>query len=319
MDELAPKIRFARSKPDDLGQRLRELSKASAKAAARLRRNDNVVSVTIGEKRTGGQQTGRLSLVFHVSRKGGTIATEDLIPPTVDLGNRNAGLALPTDVVELGGLPRTLGARAGDTVWSADGDYGTTCLTFIKNGRGYVTTNAHVVANIEKGRFYLPNVMRPANGPASLTLGVMAYMSPFSPGQYASEDLAILETTAVGVDHLGLIGETHPIARVSGFEVANSPYWYDVNGMRIGLAEPQPSPQGVPTPMLVDGIWYPYVNFWRLRVTKGQVEHGHSGAVICRGSGDHIQACGILFGGVLPAVAYAFELLPAFKRAYGRI
>jgi hypothetical protein len=53
-----------------------------------------------------------------------------------------------------------------------------------------------------------------------------------------------------------------------------------------------------------------------LRVTAGQVQHGHSGAVICRGEGNAISACGILFGGVLPGTAYAFQLQPTFKKAY---
>lgn len=289
------------------------------KAAARLRRHDNVVSVTIGDKRVGGQPTGKLSLVAHVSRKGGAISPDHMIPSTVDIGEAGGGMPLPTDVVALGGMPRTLAARAGDTIWSADGEYGTACLTFLKNGKGYVATNAHVVANIDKGRFYLPNVMNPASGPAPLTLGNIAYMSPFAPGLSAREDLAIIETTAASVDHLGMVGEPAAIARVSGFEVASAPYWYNVNGMRVGLGQPQPSPPGVPTPMLTDGIWYPYVNFWMLSVTQGQVQHGHSGAVICRGDGNDISACGILFGGVLPGVAYAFELQPIFKRAYNRI
>ncbi|WP_423066418.1 hypothetical protein [Devosia sp. CN2-171] len=278
-----------------------------------------MVSVTIGEKLTAGQPTGELSLVAHVTRKG-DVEAGDMVPATIEIAMDSGNSHLRTDVCELLGLPRALAARAGDTIWSADGDFGTTCLTFVKNGNGYVATNAHVVANIAQGRFFLPNVMRPAGSVSPLTLGDIAYMSPFGPGRTAREDLAIIQTTQGNVQHLGMVGQAAPIARIDSFTShLGAPYWYNVNGMRVTLRSPQPSPVGLPTPMLIDGIWYPYGGFWMLNVTAGQVEHGHSGAVICRGEGNDISACGILFGGVLPNIAYAFPLQPTFRRAYDQI
>jgi len=312
----SPPIVFARSRPDSLGRRVTDLRRATRTAAARLARKANVIGLTIGEKRTGGQPTGELSLVAYVSRKG-EVAESEVLPQAVDIDADGQTGQLATDVCELVGLPRALTARAGDTIWSGDGDFGTGCLTFIKNGKGYVATNAHVVANIAQGRFFLPNVMRPAGSAAPLKLGRMTYMSPFGPGLNAREDFAILETGQGQVQHLGMVGEPSPIAEIASFASnLGARYWYNVNGMRVVLGQPQPSPVGITTPMLIDGVWYPYANFWMLPVLAGQVEHGHSGAVICRGSGNAISACGILFGGVLPNIAYGFQLQPTFRRAY---
>lgn len=320
MAALSPPIVFGRSKASERGRAVADLRRHCRKAAAAIARLENVISVTIGEKETGGQPTGQLALIAHVTRKGGQIPAGAVIPPLVDLTATPVAAHVATDVLELAGMPQALGARSGDIVWSRDGDFGTACLTFIKNGRGFVTTNAHVVANIARGQFLLPNVMRPAGSPAPLTLNALPYMSSFGPGQMAREDMAIMETSAAGVTHLGMVGESSAIARIDSFQPnPGARYWYNVNGARVWLGSPQPSPPGISTPMLIDGIWYPYVNFWVLRVTAGQVQHGHSGAVICRGEGNAIAACGILFGGVLPGTAYAFQLQPTFKRAYDRL
>jgi len=293
---------------------------ASRQAARKLARLPNVVGISIGQKRTSGKPTGKLALIVHVSRKG-DMPRADMIPGQISLPK---GADLETDVNELAGAPRALAARSGDFVWSGDNDRGTSCLTFIKNGLGYVTTNAHVVSNVARSRFYLPNVMRPDGGTTNLTLGRLAYLSRFPTDGTAREDFAVIETERSAVEHLGMVGEAAPIAGISSFgSDLDSPYWYNVNGMRVTLESPEPSPNGVPTEMLVDRIWYPYENFWWLRVTGGHVAPGHSGAVICRGSGSNIIACGILFGGAFdgpqPELAYAFQLQPTFRRAYDLI
>lgn len=310
------RIVFRRPKLDLLGRQVAGLRQFWKKAAADISQLENVASVTVGEKHRGGKPTGTLALVAHVTRKGGNISADNVIPATVSTG----GQVLDTDVSELGGLPVALAARAGDTIWSGDGDYGTACLTFIKSGMGYVTTNAHVVSNIASSHMFFPNIMHPGGQPQPLTLGAIAYISSFPPGRKAREDLAVIQTTAADVQHLGMVGQAAIIARIDGFgSNLGARYWYNVNGARVQLERPQPSLPGVSTPMLIDGIWYPYQDFWVLRVAAGQVQHGHSGAVICCGEGDNISACGILFGGVLPGTAYAFQLQPIFRQAYDRI
>lgn len=318
MDADSPPIRIVRRAPRTAAARqvaaLRRQGRQLAKAIADY---PNVAGLTIGIKRVGGQPTGEIALMAYVTRKG-DMSRADTIPKTIAI-DRRAGLPrrLRTDVTELLGPPRALAARAGDVIWSGDGDLGTTCLTFVKNGRGYIATNAHVVSNVALGRFFEPNVMRPAGHASPLTLGRMAYLSRFRPGADTREDLAIIETTREMVVHLGIVGEPFPIARIDSFDTdLDATYWYSANGMRVTCHWPEPTLDGVPTPMLVDGIWYPYARFWMLQVGSGMVAPGHSGAVICRGSGNDISACGILFGGVLPNIAYAFQLQPTFRRAY---
>jgi hypothetical protein len=276
--------------------------------------------LTIGNKRVGGVPTEDIAIMAYVTEKT-DVPAAGTIPPTIAFKDpAGEEITVRTDVNELRGMPRALAARAGDVIWSGDGDYGTSCLTFVKNGKGYVTTNAHVVSNIATGRYFLPNQMQPPGHQAPLTLGRIAYLSRFREGANAREDLAMIETERQSVNHLGVVGEAFAIARIGSFESdLGAEYWYSANGMQVRCVRPEPTLRGNAVSMLVDGIWYPYADFWRLQVSVGMVAAGHSGAAICRGSGNDITACGILFGGVLPSVAYAFQLQPTFRRAYNLV
>ncbi|RYE88627.1 MAG: hypothetical protein EOP19_00765 [Hyphomicrobiales bacterium] len=314
MHEGSPSIPEAARRPLSPEARLiSQLRRGGSAAAERLAGLPNVACVTAGIKRTAGELTGRPALIAYVTQKQ-DMPGDQSIPRRLDAG---AAGRLATDVVELHGLPRTLTARAGDIVWAGDGDMGTACLTFIKSNRGYVATNAHVVANVRQGRIFPPHQMQPAGHPARLRLGPVAYLSGFIPGQNVTEDLAFVETAAASVTHLGLVGEPAGIARIDSF-ISNlaAEYWYSANGMHVRCRRPEPTIGSIPIPILADGMWFPYSGFWKLEVTAGMVAPGHSGAVVCRGSGNDISACGILFGGVLPDTAYAFQLQPRFRRAY---
>lgn len=290
------------------------IAKAGRKAARDLASLPNVSFVTAGIKYTAGQPTNELALIAYVTSKH-DVPAASAIPPVVQLASQ----PIATDVVELRGPPQTLAARAGDIIWAGDNDMGTTGFTFIKANRGYVATNAHVVANVRQGLIFPPHVMRPAGHSTPLVLGGVRYLSRFAPGQNVTEDLAFVETAATDIVHMGLVGAPAGIARVDSF-LANlgAEYWYIANGMQVRCQRPEPQ-VGPPVPILADGVWFPYAGFWKLDVSAGMVAPGHSGAVICRGSGNSISACGILFGGVLPNAAYAFQLQPSFGRAYNAL
>ena len=319
MADGSPRIPIAarrRLSPD--ARRITAMARAGRHAARLLAAMPNVSLVTAGVKYTAGQPTNELALIAYVTEKRAMPAGE-AIPPTIDVPLDQRPEPVATDVVELRGPPRTLAARAGDIIWAGDNDMGTTGFTFIKANRGYVATNAHVVANVRQGLIFPPHVMRPAGHAAPLVLGAVRYLSRFAPGLNVTEDLAFVETGASDVVHMGLVGEPTGIARIDSFLAnLNAEYWYSANGMRVRCHRPEPQ-VGPPVPILADGMWFPYAGFWKLEVTAGMVAPGHSGAVICHGSGNDISACGILFGGVLPNVAYAFQLQPGFRRAYDRL
>jgi len=75
---------------------------------------DHVIGVGWGPKRSRGEVTDDLAVVFLVPQKCDTEECEHPIPETVSVN----GNVYPTDVQETGSEPRTLVARAGDAGWS---------------------------------------------------------------------------------------------------------------------------------------------------------------------------------------------------------
>jgi hypothetical protein len=286
-------------------------------AAEAIAARPNVVFVTLGEKRTKGHRTGRQALIAYVRQKL-DVSKADQVPKRQTIrkaGSRRA--SLPTDVVPLLGEPRLLsGVQAGDLILSGDQQrWGTSCLSFTKNGNGYVATNAHVLANMAAHTIPAanPGIQDPATHQLYST-GPVQYCSPFPLGQPTDEDFAVVSTGNLPVDYLAV--QNLP-DRITGFgrfaDNLNAPYWYDSNGLVFPCANPEPH-LAPPTPMVIDGATFLYQNFWSLTVTQGSPEHGHSGSIVCRGGGQNIEACGILFGGAGPNYAYVFELEPIFNK-----
>lgn len=289
--------------------------------AQQLSGHPNVAYITVGGKRKNGEWTGLPAFIAYVRSKG-SVQRKHHIPDTVLLHSQNGKQqTIATDVVELPSDPQVFGARGGDIMYAADGDFGTACLTFVKNNRGYVATCAHVVGNvIQRTIKGSPGIQEPSTGKIYQLLAA-EYISQFPPGGPTSEDLAIIGTGTLPIDPMSILGETSPI---TGFAPIQSniggKYWYSTNNSRIECIQPQPTPLNYQVSMKVDGAWYPYSNFWSFWVNSGMPAPGHSGSVLCfTNSNNQTFACGIVFGGAPPKYAYVFALQPALNSAIARL
>ncbi len=296
-------------------KRTREEASREARA---IRDLPGVVSVTIGEKRTGDQRTGKRALVVYVDRKR-QVGGSSLIPPFVTIEGKRGPQRLPTDVVELGGTSRALGVRGGDLILCTDGEFGTGSLAFMKNGVGYVGTCAHVVQNVVTGAIFQSALQDPATL-ARFQLGGVPYHSSIRPSPPVTEDFAVVQTNNLAIDAYCVLGHDLPVSAFGHFtDDLEATYWYVSNGVQMTLGHPEVTAAGVPVQMLVDGAWFPYADFVFLQMLTGSVVGGHSGSLVCRGDGDDIVACGILFGGAPPNFAYVFPLVPMFNRVFAEL
>jgi hypothetical protein len=265
---------------------MRRSRDSSGKPGQAMRELPGVIGVTLGEKRIAGQRTGKRAMVVYVDRKR-QVGADDLVPRTVTLRGPKGPQIVPTDIVELGGTPRLLsGVRAGDLIRCTDGDFGTSSLAFTKNGTGYVATCAHVVANVVTGVVFQSALQDPATLNL-LQLGGVPYISSIRPSRTATEDFALVQTNNLTVD------------------------------VRMTMGHPEVTASTVH--MLADGAWFPYADFVFLRMLSGTVAGGHSGSLVCRGSGGGIVACGVLFGGAPPNYAYVFPIVPMFDRVFANL
>lgn len=293
-------------------QAIRELA---ARQAQEILARPNVLYVTVGDRRVGGRRTGELGLVAYVTRKGGVTGPE-AIPASFNLRLPDGtDLEVRTDVVELPGIPQALNMRAGHIIRAADRDLGICGYTFARGGRNYVATNAHVVAKL--GQPGLPGEPQ-VQDPATLEfrqIGRTIYRSAVTAGTPMVEDLAVVEASMVLVDPYAVVGEAQPISAIADFaSTRGSRFWYKVNGAKIWCSYPEPTVAGTSVPITVDGATFPYADFWKLQVDRGSVARGHSGSLICTGTGSNIIACGLLFGGIPPSYVYAFPMDDVVRR-----
>lgn len=286
---------------------LAALADPARAAADALMGYENVVYVTLGEKLVSGRGSSRTAMIVYVARKG-DVSGDQEIPKAVDLtmadGTRTA---IPTDVVELPSLPRTLGMRVGHVILAADGNIGACGLTFRRGAENYALTNSHVVSNLVTGLLPgEPDVQDPDTLQRQ-RIGDTIYATAVQPNVPTDEDLAIIRANGVPVDPLQISGLPNPIARISNFAaVGASQFWYRINDGRVTCRSPQPVLSN--TPIRVDNGRFLYRRFWQLRVTEGAALPGQSGALICAGSGANIVACGLVFGGSSPNYVYAFPM-----------
>jgi hypothetical protein len=278
-----------------------------------------VAYATIGEKRIAGIRARRRAIVVYV-RKKEEVPAGRTIPSsyTVSLGGRSSKLL--TDVIELPDVPRAFGLRSGHLLRARDGDHGVCGLTLTLNQRRYMLTNAHVVADIARQWVSGPPEALEPGSLRYLPVGPVRYVSPMPPKLAVNEDLAIVEVSELAIDAMGIVDIKYPIARFGSFEEAPAGrYWYVVNGSVYDCAFPEPLLQGSIVSVLVDGRAMPYTGFWKLQIMSGGSAPGQSGALICRGSGRKIEACGMVFGGVQPHFVYAFSMGAINARVAERI
>ncbi len=287
---------------------------AVSEVAAEICRLPNVSHVTLGRKCKGGVATNQRALITYVYRKH-AIGRAYEVPPSVKVQSHE----LATDVVELPSAPRLLGVRGGDLIYTST-EFGTGCIAFKKNGTGFIATNAHVVGDIRTRRLDASLAVQEPATARNFPLGSVRYISQFPEGAVTDEDLAIVEVPHLPIDEWYICGEHHPISAFSGFAShLDDTYWYSTRGARVTCMRPEPLPVGQTVPMRVDSHWYRYTGFWGLRVVTGAVTPGHSGAIVCRGEGANIVACGILFGGAPPDFAYVFPLQPRLNNVIARL
>lgn len=293
---------------------IKKVRKAVAGHAREISLLPNVSFVSLGLKRTKGAVTNQRALVVYVRRKHDLGATYR-IPQLIRLDNGD----LPTDVVELPSEPRLLGVRGGDLIYTPS-EFGTGSIAFSRGGKGFIVTNAHVVGNVAARTLDTQLAIQEPSTLRNFPLGSIRYISQFVGGKSTDEDLAVVEVPELAIDDWCLVGENSPISAFSGFEPhLSESYWYSTRGSRVYCINPEPLASGQSVLMSVDGIRYPYTGFWSLRVVQGAVTPGHSGSLVCRGEGDSIVACGILFAGAPPDYAYVFPVQPRLNRVIGTL
>lgn len=275
----------------------------------------NVLYVTVGEKRKKGQRKKGPAIVVYVQKKKKDVARPDRIPKTV--AGSSDGERLKTDVVEIGGMPTAFGARSGHVLRSFDGDIGVCGLSFVKNGVGYILTNAHVACNMLSGTYGQADLLdRQQN--LFVRAGPVAYWTPMLQTRPVIDDVAVIRADGWIVDAFRTLDSEVPISAFGDIgSSVNADYWYNVNGTIFRCTHAEWALGGAN--IRVDGAVYYYRQFWQLQMVQGTAMHGHSGAVLCRQDGNRILACGLIFGGVEPNYIFALPIGPLYRRAFDAI
>ena len=311
----------SRSTAENRGERHASatLRRTARKVVAALKRKPNVLYVTVGTKRVKGKRTKHDAIVVYVAKKQKRLQKAHRVPKTVrsEKPSKNEPKRIRTDVVQIEQTPEAFGARAGQIIKSFDNDLGVCGLPFVKNGVGYVLTNAHVACDVNIGR-YGEGTLLDSSTNLFFDLGPVVYWTPMSLNAPVSDDTAVLRADHWLVDPLMVLGANRPIASFGEVdEMQNATYWYNVNGAVFQCSHAE---WVVGTaPISVDGRIFSYCRFWQLQMTVGVAAHGHSGALLCRSSGDDIIACGLVFGGVQPNYIFAFPIRALYQRAYERL
>lgn len=301
-------------------KKLDALYQSATMQLSKIALKPNVRYVTIGRKLRRGKPTGESAVIVYVSRKKRKLSRKHRIPK--HLFDRDQSAARPrkykTDVVQLDGVPRAFGARSGHRLRAFDSDVGTCGVSFEKSGRGYLLTNAHVVRRLQQGGAVGRVRLFNRTSGRYEDVGPVVYATPLQPGATTSDDTAIVESESIIVDHMRVLDQQQQIVALGSFsESLDSTYWYSINGEAIWCDSPQPI---VGTcNIVVDGVVIPYTQFWQLRVVRGRVGPGHSGAAILRSHVNGFVACGLLFGGIEPNIVFAFPMIPLFNRAWAAL
>lgn len=266
----------------------------------------NVRYMTVGYKAKDGKRSSEKALKFYVGRKRdvplGDALPERLGGLSLDGGS---GVSVPTDVVELAGVPRAFGLRSGHIIRSL-GRKGVGAISYTRNGAKFLLTNAHVVVDVPRGGVAGPvDVLNRVDG-QFYRFGTVVNASPLRPNRVTTHDVAVISVDPrFEVDDFMILDMDNDIDSIEGIgTLAAHEYWYRVEGRRFACM----FPERVVGPMLidVDGVEVPYAEFWQLQMTQGVARPGHSGALLCRTDGADVVACGLVFGGDENNLVYAF-------------
>lgn len=295
----------------------RQLRQAIRRSTATLRQLPNVTHVTLGEKLVGGVPSGRIAAKVYVETKTSVPAAQR-VPQEIPIrqGDGRTVGTLVTDVVQTDGVPEGFGVCSGDVLQAFDNDLGIAGVSFSKGGVGYVLTNAHVAcdvaANGASGR------MRWRDGGQVRPLGPVIYWSPLRQGVVATADAAVIRVDDPrSVEPLMIRNVSSALEKMDVISPRLNDYWFVANGelFRCVAAEPADGDNEAN----VDGVRIHYRGFWQLRLVQGRARKGLSGSLLCRTVAGRPQACGLVFGGLIPDYIWAYPFRPLYERIYASL
>lgn len=272
----------------------------------------NVRYMTVGYKVRDGVRLPEKSLKLYVSSKN-HVAAGQMIPQRLAAPMSGGDLAtVPTDVIQLDGVPCAFGLRSGHLIKAFNGDRGVCAISYLRNGAKFLLTNAHVVVDVARGGVSGPvDVLNRVDG-LYYRLGNVIHASRLDPSTVTTHDVALVGVHPdFQVDQFMVLDMENDIDRIEGINtLATHDYWYRVNGRRFDCKFPE---RVVGTVLIdTDGVDVPYAEFWQLEMVNGSTARpGHSGALLCRMDGGDVVACGLVFGGA-PAEGTTSEVVFAF-------
>ena len=106
----------------------------------------DIIGIHIGLKTRNKKQSGRYSIVFHVTKKRDLKKKENEIPQFFKIKINNKFIRVPTDVIE-SGKPNLSNMTPGDKVFHKKfpSSFGTTSIFLTDNKDIYLLTNMHVI------------------------------------------------------------------------------------------------------------------------------------------------------------------------------
>lgn len=273
----------------------------------------NVRYMTVGYKVSDGIRQSQKALKIYVTRKH-DVARSQVVPENVRASSVGAlGQFIPTDVIELGGVPRAFGLRSGHIIRAFNGDRGVCAISYSRDGAKFLLTNAHVVVDVANGGVSGPVAVLNRVDGKYYQLGNVLNASRLDPNQVTTHDVArIAVHPDIQVDDFMILDMDNDVGSIGGIEtLATHEYWYRVEGRRFGCMFPERVVG--PAPIEVDGIEVPYAEFWQLQMVSGVARPGHSGALLCRMNGSDVIACGLVFGGEEQNLVFAFPFNKMWK------
>jgi hypothetical protein len=255
--------------------------------------------------------------VVYVTRKE-DVDPHNQIPKSVPYHGSRLKRAFSTDVVELHSDPTVFGVSAGNVLLASDQNLGVCSLSFVKNGRNYVVTNAHVGCNIPQGGAFCNIALVEPVTNRTVAVGPVVWSSGLTQGRIAQNDLSLVLAEYCSIEPYTIYNVSQPISGMSHFVPGNTTYWFMWNGVEFNCAYPEYT--AAASAINVEGVAIDYEDFWVLQMTKGASAPGQSGALICRtDNGRDVVACGIVFGGSAPNLIFAFSFDTAFSAAYDAV
>lgn len=291
----------------------RILFRAALRQSRRLSRRliwrKNVRTLGIGYKFRGGRLQPELAAIVFVTRKEDVVGRLR-IPREITLRTWLRPKKIPTDVIEIRDHPRlSRGVWSGDTL-TAGRSSGTCAVAFHAGDYSYVVTNDHVVRDVSVGKARFP-IQIPISG-TNFSADVAAYSS-VTPNVVNMHDAALLRFSGrMPIEHWTVAG----LRMKSNGKVGQGyEYFYTAQGSQPfrcrAIAFIFEAERFVDS---TTGVVLLYKNFWRLQMTQGTTDAGHSGSLLYRPlGGGWAHGAGLVFGRETDRnVALAFDLNTQF-------